>query len=362
MKLIEFSYKFDDVGNNKINKLVIDSLLLSEFNLIVAQNAVGKSSLVEHLSKFLDFFSSPQSGLRVGFWKFKWKDDDNHIYDYEYNLSLFSSFNITETLKIDDKIYIERINNKAKIYSEEWKDFEDISPPKMSLVSHVRRDAKHYPYLENIINWAERAYSFKFGHIHTPDYIPEINGYESLPSAKGKSFDTIITELKSDSISSIIADFNKLNYEIQLLSIRKQNDSNVLFVKEQDLEHEISHHDLSQGMFRALSLIIYIDFLCEKEKPSLLVIDDICEGLDYERSTQLGKLVFEKLTKNNIQAIVTSNDSFLMNVIDIKYWNVLRREGNTIKALNYQNNREQFDKFRMTGLSNFDFFTSKYAF
>jgi hypothetical protein len=92
------------------------------------------------------------------------------------------------------------------------------------------------------------------------------------------------------------------------------------------------------------------------------VIDDICEGLDYERSTQLGKLVFEKLTKNNIQAIVTSNDSFLMNVIDIKYWNVLRREGNTIKALNYQNNREQFDKFRMTGLSNFDFFTSKYAF
>jgi AAA15 family ATPase/GTPase len=113
-------------------------------------------------------------------------------------------------------------------------------------------------------------------------------------------------------------------------------------------------------MLRTLSVLIFMEYHVHNNKSSTILIDDLGEGLDYERATKLGKLIVEKLENSNIQFIATSNDSFLMDVVPIKYWNILQRDGNTVKALNYQNSKEQFDKFRMTGLSNFDLFSSDY--
>ena len=90
------------------------------------------------------------------------------------------------------------------------------------------------------------------------------------------------------------------------------------------------------------------------------MIDDLCEGLDYERATKLGKLIFNKCKDTNIQLIATSNDSFLMDVVDIKFWNVLQREGKVVTAINIQTHEALFKKFKFTGLSNFDFFASDY--
>jgi hypothetical protein len=92
----------------------------------------------------------------------------------------------------------------------------------------------------------------------------------------------------------------------------------------------------------------------------MVIIDDLCEGLDYERATKLGELVFNICRDTEIQLIATSNDSFLMDAIDIKYWNILQRTGSIVTALNIKNSEEKFRKFKFTGLSNFDFFSSDY--
>ena len=113
-------------------------------------------------------------------------------------------------------------------------------------------------------------------------------------------------------------------------------------------------------MFRSLSLLIFIEFLTAKRKTATVVIDDFCEGLDYDRATKLGKIVFDKCEHNNIQLIATSNDMFLMDVVDIVHWNVLQRNASIVTALNAKSNPELFEKFRYTGLSNFDFFASDY--
>lgn len=93
---------------------------------------------------------------------------------------------------------------------------------------------------------------------------------------------------------------------------------------------------------------------------STVLVDDLGEGLDYDRSTQLAKIVFEKMSKNNLQLIAATNDRFLMNAVDIKDWNILLREANKVKAINYSNNRKLFDEFKLTGLSNFDLFSSDF--
>jgi hypothetical protein len=49
-----------------------------------------------------------------------------------------------------------------------------------------------------------------------------------------------------------------------------------------------------------------------------------------------------------------------MDVVDIVHWNVLQRNASIVTALNAKSNPELFEKFRYTGLSNFDFFASDY--
>ena len=48
-----------------------------------------------------------------------------------------------------------------------------------------------------------------------------------------------------------------------------------------------------------------------------------------------------------------------MNSVDLAYWNIFERRGNHVRSFNYRNNKETFDEFKLTGISNFDFFANK---
>jgi ABC-type lipoprotein export system ATPase subunit len=50
-------------------------------------------------------------------------------------------------------------------------------------------------------------------------------------------------------------------------------------------------------------------------KLTCVLIDDIGEGLDYERSSNLIKLLLKKMKKESIQLIMSTNDRFVMNNI-----------------------------------------------
>ena len=126
---------------------------------------------------------------------------------------------------------------------------------------------------------------------------------------------------------------------------------------ESNLSRGLSAYDLSQGMFRMISLLVYLFYLIHIRKLQLILIDDLGEGLDYSRAFKLGKFIFDTCKETDVQLIATSNDGFLMDAIPIEYWNVLRRNGTEIAALNEKNQPELFKRFAYTGLSNFDFFS-----
>jgi hypothetical protein len=113
-------------------------------------------------------------------------------------------------------------------------------------------------------------------------------------------------------------------------------------------------------MFRTLAIIIYLEYLANQKNAATIVIDDLCEGLDYDRATKLGKFVFQKCKSNGIQLVATSNDNFLIDAVDIEALNVLSRTNKTVTSINYHHNPHLFKEFLFTGLSNFDFFSSDY--
>ena len=133
-----------------------------------------------------------------------------------------------------------------------------------------------------------------------------------------------------------------------------------LNVKECDLDDTTDQREMSQGMFRAFSLLIQLNYSLLNKIPTCILIDDIGEGLDYDRSRKLIELVIQKISNSSIQVIMTTNDKFVMNAVPLEYWSVIKRVKNKSFFYNYKNSRESFDEFKYTGMSNFDFLTSEY--
>ena len=70
-------------------------------------------------------------------------------------------------------------------------------------------------------------------------------------------------------------------------------------------------------------------------------------------------ILYERLMDSNIQTIITSNDRFLINTVNLNCINILGRNGQIVKAYNYKNNKKVFKDFKYTGLNNFDLFSGE---
>jgi AAA15 family ATPase/GTPase len=350
MRLLELSYQDE---NWELQNLRFDSV-----NLIVGKNAVGKSrtlNTIDLLNNILKQSSFPNSNSS---WKIIFENSKKELIVYQFTTNKNTQSIDYESIIINKELFLERKNNLAKIKSANTASWTTINPPKDKLVLHIRRDIIDYPYLEEIIAWAENSYGFKFGSI-TPD--------KKILGEENKHFWTLLTNnltlpdmLNAINQTTIIEDLNKISYFIEKINVLKREISFEILIKEKNINNLIPYYHLSQGLFRTLYVLVYFEFLITQKQPVTIVIDDLCEGLDYERATKLGELLFEKCLNTNVQLIATSNDSFLMDVVDLKYWNVLQRKGKIVTAINNQNHADLFKKFKFTGLSNFDFFASDF--
>ena len=134
-----------------------------------------------------------------------------------------------------------------------------------------------------------------------------------------------------------------------------------LYVKEQDLSGLTDQVNMSQGMFRALSVIIHLNYSQGGEQPSCILIDDVGEGLDFDRSCALIDLLMRKAQAGGVQLIMSTNDRFVMNRVPLQYWSVIHRDGNVCRFFNYENSRDKFEAFKLTGMNNFDFFATDFV-
>ncbi len=347
MLLSKFSYK----SISEFGSWEIDNLYLDKFNLIVAKNATGKSmtllkmSIINNLIKGVNIANDTNGFYQ---WEFEFIDNSSIVsYKFSFETNLKGNIKLEETLKVNSFTIIDRVNEQARIYSELTKKYINITPPDASLVISSRRDKYEFPVSEKIIEWCNGFEYIAFSH--------QENSNKEIENVKAN-----IANLNSKGLTFLIADMNKLGYNLEYISVDKTKRFHQVSIKEKSLNHELDITELSSGMFRTIGLLAYIELSLEKASLTTIAVDDIGEGLDYERSTRLSKLLLEKIENSNIQLIATSNDSFLMDVIPIKYWNILQRSENKVSSLNYQNSKERFDKFLMTGLSNFDLFSSDY--
>ncbi|CAN5858542.1 hypothetical protein BH11BAC7_BH11BAC7_07670 [soil metagenome] len=351
MNLITFSYDTNPLGED--DRWHLEPVKLGRLNLIVGKNATGKSRALVVIHSFAKMIHKADV-IYLGVFDFFFQKG---AAEYHYTISNKDG-NIIETLLIDGKPFAERENTTARIFSVKQNVWQEVSPPADRLLLHVRRDIEEYAYFEEIITWSENVQNFSFGHVHVSSFI---EGTQEKVPASIENIPELIQEMSPEQKVKLLSDLNSIGYNISKLDTRKgKGDIPFLYIKENEVKGIITQRVISQGMFRVIALLIFIHHLLEQKKASLIVIDDLCEGLDYERATKLGKLLFGSLLPENVQLVATSNDSFLMDVVDIKDWNVFHRKGTCVKSLNYRENKSLFENFKFSGLSNFDFFSSDY--
>lgn len=344
---------------NKPNYWEIKDVILSRFNLIVGLNATGKTRLLNIIANLAKTLTRKLK--RNGCWVLEFKKE-KLIYNYELNI--VNTKIINETLYGNKKLLLQREKDNGTIFSDLKKKMITFSPPPDELTLNVRRDIKEYPFLEDIYSWGNNLLNYNFSGV-MPNNVC-IPGSQELLLDNLNTTPYLLQGMVEDKriLDRIINDFSEIGYPVEHLNVRTEkpvgvNELVLTIIKEKDLSCETLQTQMSQGMFRALSLLVIIEHILNLHKECTVVIDDIGEGLDYERASKLTGLLVNKIKGSKIQLIITSNDRFLINSVDIKNINFLERQGHIVKAFNYFNSKDKYEEFIFTGLNNFDFLRGK---
>ncbi|MCM8535125.1 MAG: ATP-binding protein [Lentisphaeraceae bacterium] len=373
--------KFNQFENSPKEWSLIDFCPM-QINLVAGKNATGKTRSLNCISTLAHLISRDRIELpENSSFEFTWLSGKIEIF---YLLKTKSRKVSLEELRIDGEVKLKRIEQQGcSIFFEKLNQEIEVSVPLDSLCCVVRRDEIQHPWFEHLHKWASSTLHYRFGSVFGKNYGLLVRPDDD----RGLSPDDEEIDLRKTDrvvelfqkgyeqygqifVSGIIDSMKKISYKLEDIDIyysekmKFRNPSEippaVLRVKEYDLECHTYQADMSQGMFRALSLIIQLTLSRLIAQPCNIIIDDIGEGLDYDRSTQLIRLLIDKIEKTSIQLIMSSNDRFIMNNVDLKYWSVIQRKGNKSMVFNSSNAKEAFDEFVFTGLSNFDFLCTEF--
>lgn len=342
MQLIEFGYKEMGWTFHSVKGIPLT-------NLIVGKNSAGKSKFLHSLFIVTSFLRNILDISNAHF-------ESNMLFKDNEDNEIFFAFSVENGQVIEEKLLY---NGDIKITRDRTQseiEGEPIKPPLNRLVLHVRRDVDRYPYLENIIGWSEQVCYLRFNEI---ELHPGNNTAILFNNNKYAAY-SMIKSLKDNWRERIIEQAKQLDYKITGIDAVPISNEEQMVIAENGVNVPLLRSNMSRGMYRVLYILIFMEYSKQHGLPSALLIDDFCEGLDFERAKIFGQILFDFCEENHIQLFTTSNDRFLMNTININNWIILYRKQSEVENINKASHPHIFEKFSFTGLSNFDLFSSDF--
>lgn len=345
-------------------------------NLLVGKNATGKSRTLNVVGGLCRILGGSQTTVFVsGTYKAEIELIDG---SYVYELASKDNIIIRERLQVNDALVLERDETgRGRVWFETQGDFLDFQVEPFAYALPSKRDTLQHPFAANLSEWARGVSHYEFGtdfgrsQLMAGDAAALIAGtgmpfaesghalpgYVAAFQRHGAQFDeAVVNDMKQLGYSLSTIEAGPLQVPHQYLNLAHQPIGLQAF--DTDLGFAVPQVQMSQGMYRALALVIQLNRAAFSGERTLVLVDDIGEGLDYERASLLIDLAINHTKQNGIQLIMTSNDRFVMNKVPLNYWAVLEREKTTVSAHTARTSPEVFEDFKFLGLSNFDFFTS----
>ena len=352
------------------NEWQLEPVTFQLVNLLVGKNASGKSRTISIIYGLAQLLSGNKLKFKSGDYTVHFRDGED---SYEYSLRYQDSRVELETFRKGDKMLLERTTGGVgRIFAMKVDDYVEFQTPDSELAAVNRRDSLQHPFFEVLHEWAKGVRLFKFGTPLGKDSYAILRN-DSQPQFDPRETDKVINvfirgekEFGQSFVGGILSDMASIGYELDKVGVQPPSSIVVegpmplelvgLFVKEKDLGGLTEQMHMSQGMFRALSIVIQLNFSERSHQPSCILIDDIGEGLDFERCCSLIELIMVKALKANVQLLMSTNDRFVMNKVPLKHWALIQRQGNVCRVFNDSNSHAKFEEFKFTGMNNFDFF------
>lgn len=347
----------------------LDNCSFSQKTLLVGKNASGKSRTLRVIFGLARYLAGLQAPTMSGTYNCTLHDG---LKEYSYHCMCKNGNVLIEILRIDSKIFLERgAGGIGKIWAEkiDGGTHVDFQTPTSEFAVVARRDSIQHSFLEPLYHWASTVRHFQFGSNIGKDQLAHfIQGGLVVDERNQASVVPLFRNAKRDFgdnfITSLINDMAEVDYSLETVDIGPQVSFEIpsdfgqvvgLVAKEKDLQGFTDQLGMSQGMYRVLSLLINVNYFQLKNSGSCILVDDIGEGLDFDRSCRLISLLRRKAEQSQLQIIISTNDRFVMNEVPLDEWSIVQRKGSHVNFRNIQNSKEIFDNFKFTGLSNFSF-------
>lgn len=370
MHLTNMTFSEFDGGDRE---WTIDNLSLSDVNLIVGRNATGKSRTLNVIHFLSTLFSGERKEIfSAGHYKNATFQDAHNKWEYALE---FDDYVVTrESLVYNgDEVLQRGRGSYGRILANDIAGGPvkiRFSVPDAQIALAAKKDDLQHPYMKPLHDWAHSVRYFKFGTEMSPNVlaIKVKDANISINEKDTQAFVPIYAKAKKalgdPYIKAIIADMALLGYDITDIDVRQPQNlvTNIpivselvgISVRQQDLRCYVDQLSMSQGMFRSLSIIAQVNYYIMSGKASCFLVDDIGDGLDFERSCILVDILRTRVGGSGCQLIMTTNNRFVMNRVPLEEWSILERKGHVVRALNYRNSAPLFDRFKITGLSNFE--------
>ncbi|MDD4928369.1 MAG: AAA family ATPase [Gallionella sp.] len=369
MSLKKFSYS-EFEGDQR--KWEFERTEFGNVNLLVGRNSTGKSRVLNVIASVCKVIS----GQQVRPFTSGRFDIEVEIGGelYAYLITFKDNLVMEEHLTVDGFVRLTRdLDGKGQVYfASEDRDIRFQITNKTIAIQN-KNDRLQHPFIHHLYEWASGVALYNFGSDFGKNRLMARPPNDLLGSIENSSIGDVdntvgiyinaFSRFSHDFDHAVIRDMSKLGYHLEEVAAEQLDNIGLnspllgLITVERDLgalrNPQLS---MSQGMFRALALIIHLNLAIFSHDKKLLLIDDIGEGLDYERASAIIDLIISAAEKEHIQVLMTSNDRFVMNRVPLDYWAVLERTGKLVKTFTPKNSPNEFENFKFIGLSNFDFF------
>jgi energy-coupling factor transporter ATP-binding protein EcfA2 len=368
-------------AKNEPSQWDFECLDLNDVNLIVGMNASGKTRTLNVLHSLAALLAGRRhSSLLSARFIAKFAGPPPSRKPIEYSVVTEPSRVYSERLVIAGKDVLTRSKSgRGSIRAEKLtqklvRQMIPFKVPVNQVAVFAKRDSLQHPFLEPLYRWGESVLYLRFG---TPMGKAQFFAVESSALKKQQSPDvnnptvTFLSGVNRFGVSKfvrpIIQDMNAVGFPVTDINVKPPTTIRIqsslgnvvsLSADESDLTCETDQNSMSDGMFRTLAVLVHIQHALLANPNPVILIDDIGEGLDYERSNALIKVTRKKAIAKKIQVVMTTNDRHVMNNVPLQEWHVLERKGQSVTFHNYGNSKAVFDEFMFTGMSNFDFFHS----
>jgi predicted ATPase len=371
LKSIAYSQFKGERGEWKLKELT-----LGPINLLVGKNASGKSRMLNIIGNLGNLLAGDlKPAYRSGNYNVTFEHGGKVL---KYILVYRDSLVLKEEFTLDGKKVVERGHGgRGKILFQRTKRWVEFQTPQNELAAVARRDSVQHSYFEPLHEWGRSIRHFYFGSHMGKESLAVIAKDQKIDFNPKDTTTSVIQifrrgtkECGKKFKKAILEDMAAIDYPLKDIGVTPVTSIVVhspmagevvcLFVKEKDLKGVTEQTDMSQGMFRTLSIIIQLNYSQMTSRPSCILIDDIGEGLDFDRSCALIELLMRKVKGSSVQLIMATNDRFVMNKVPLETWAIIRRKAGTVEVFNYANSQKIFDEFKFTGLNNFDFYATKF--